>query len=116
MCAALVLLIAGSYVAGCEAAPDGNVIIPGEQCHQLLQAQCRCCGSGETSCTARVDYLVVHANAVTGLTEEDCTRRLGDIGEDEPAWCANEFDTAATIERACQGFPPVEETADASSD
>jgi hypothetical protein len=66
--AASCLVVAGSYMAGCEAAPDGNVIIPGEQCHQLLQAQCRCCGSGETSCTARVDYLVVHANAVTGLT------------------------------------------------
>ncbi len=67
---------------GCGDEPEGNVIVPGGTCHELAKAQCRCCATGEVSCTGQVDYLVVHANAVTGFTEAECQTRLDAIADE----------------------------------
>lgn len=99
---------------GCSDEPEGNVIVPGGTCHELAKAQCRCCGTGEVSCTAQVDYLVVHANAVTGFTESECQTRLDAIA-DEATWCVDTFDTQDKLDKACQNHAPAIDTIDAGS-
>lgn len=112
-------LLIVALVAACSATHPGTTGIPVTKdgpCHQLLRAQCKCCGSGEPLCTGQVDFLVESGTAVSNQSAAECQATLDALPGD--ALCKS-LDSPARLEAACQQFPPQPDAgvaADGSAD
>lgn len=103
--------------AGCadDVTRQAGTVTTGGECHQLLQLQCQCCGSGQPYCVDYVDDLVADGAAYSDSTETECAARRAEA-KDVPAWCSATFTTAEARRRACQGFTGDVSTGDVPSD
>ena len=91
---------------GCSAEdPDstGHVVASDGACHQLLQLNCTCCGTGESNCRTAVDWGVTNGTRRTAHTELECAPLLTTAKDDADAYCAS-LGTGFKLELACNYF------------
>ena len=103
----IIALLAGG--AGCsQEDPDviGYPVEKDDACHQLQLEQCQCCEDGEPNCTAAVISLVTKGTAWTQLSVAECASLLQAAVADRVAFCAELAKSDATLQLACQYFPP----------
>lgn len=105
----LVGLLALALGSGCTADDSdakGFQVLPDTECHQVLQAQCKCCGSGQLNCEALVAHTVQSGTAWTPSTEEECAERNVDAVANPTLFCTLLSATQESLTNACQQFPP----------